>query len=32
MEKVVDLLEIFKTILYFSFLELGKGIFGSVKV
>jgi hypothetical protein len=28
MERVVHLFEIFKTIIYFKFLELGNGIFG----
>jgi hypothetical protein len=32
MDKVVRLSEIFKTIFYFKFLELGKGILGVVKV
>jgi hypothetical protein len=32
MDKVVHLSEIFKTIFYFKFLELGKGILGAVKV
>jgi hypothetical protein len=29
---VVHLSEIFKTIFYFKFLELGKGLLGAVKV
>jgi hypothetical protein len=32
MEKVVNLLDIFKTIFYFRFLELRKGIFGPVNI
>jgi hypothetical protein len=32
MEKVVHLSKIFKTIFYFKFLELGKGLLGAVKV
>jgi hypothetical protein len=32
MEKVVHLIEIFKTIIYFKFFELGKVTFGAVKV
>jgi hypothetical protein len=31
MEKVVQLFEIFKTIFYFKFFELGKAVFGMVK-
>jgi hypothetical protein len=32
MDKVVHLFEIFKTIFYFKFLDLGKAKFGSIKV
>jgi hypothetical protein len=32
MEKYVHLFDIFKTIFYFKFLELGEVIFGPVKV
>jgi hypothetical protein len=32
MKKVVHIFEIFKTIFYFKFLDLGKVPFGSVKV
>jgi hypothetical protein len=32
MGKVVHLLEIFKIIFYFNFLELGKNKFGSIKI
>jgi hypothetical protein len=32
MEKVVHLFEIFKTIFHFKFLEIGKGILGTVKI
>jgi hypothetical protein len=32
MEEDVHLSEVFKTIFYFKFLELGNGIFGAVKV
>jgi hypothetical protein len=32
MDKVVHLFEIFKTIFYFKFLELGKANFRSIKV
>jgi hypothetical protein len=32
MENVVHLFEIFKSIFYFKFLELGKVIFGLVKI
>jgi hypothetical protein len=32
MEKVIHLSDIFKTIFYIKFLELGKGLLGVVKV
>jgi hypothetical protein len=32
MDKLVHLFEIFKTIFYFKFLELGKVKFGSIKI
>jgi hypothetical protein len=32
MEKIVHIFEIFETIFYFKFLELGKIKFGSIKV
>jgi hypothetical protein len=32
MYKLIHLFETFKTIFYFKFFELGKGIFGAVKV